>query len=150
MKKQKDHVTLMPCANAKGSHKLPLMFISKSRQHIFFKNVHTSALLMLYYFKKNAWVDIEIFSNWFHQHFVPAVKKPFTDKGLSVKDLLLLPGNVLAHPDETTLLSNDNSNTALIQPMDQGVLEAMKRRYRKAIYESCCLKIRTEDRPSTL
>ena len=132
----------MACANATGSHKLPLMFIGKAANPRCFKNVNKSALPVLYY------SDNEIFSNWFHHHFVPAVKKHLTDKGLSVKALLQLD-NTPAHPDATTLMSNDKSiravflppnSTALIQPMDQGVLEAMKRRYRKAILRKLLLE----------
>ena len=61
-------------------------------------------------------------------------------KNLPVKALLLLD-NAPAHPDESVLLSSDKSikamflppnTTALIQPMDQGVLESLKRRYRKS------------------
>ena len=84
---------------------------------------------------ENAWANAKIFSDWFHHHFLPAVKKHLTDRGLSVKALLLLD-NAPAHPEATTLMSSDKSitamflppnTTALIQPMDRGVLEAMKR-----------------------
>ena len=148
MKKQKERVTLMACSNATGSHKLPLMFIGKAANPRCFKNVNKSALPVIYYAQKNAWVNAEIFSDWFHHHFVPAVKKHLTDRGLSVKALLLLD-NAPAHPEATTLMSSDKSitamflplnTTALIQPMDQGVLEAMKRRYRKAILRKLLLE----------
>ena len=135
MKKQKEHVTLMACSNATGSHTLPLMFIGKAANPHCFKNVNKSALPVIYYAQKNAWVNAKIFSDWFHHHFLPAVKKHLTDRGLSVKALLLLD-NAPAHPEATTLMSSDKSitamflppnTTALIQPMDRGVLEAMKR-----------------------
>lgn len=54
-----------------------------------------------------------------------------------------------AHPEAITLMSNDKGitamflppdTTALIQLMDQGVLEAMKRRYRKAILRKLLLE----------
>lgn len=85
MKKQKERVTLMACSNATGSHKLPLMFIGRAANPRCFKNVNKSALPVVYYPQKIAWVNAEIFSDWFHNHFVPAVKKHLTDKRLSVK-----------------------------------------------------------------
>ena len=39
-KKVKDHVTLLACANASGSHCLPLVFINKSAKPRCFKLAH--------------------------------------------------------------------------------------------------------------
>lgn len=44
MKKQKDRISLMACSNASGSHKLPLVFIHKSKKSCCFKHVNVSAL----------------------------------------------------------------------------------------------------------
>ena len=63
--------------------------------------------------------------------------------GLEPKAVLVL-ANCSAHPDETELISKDGkviakylppNVTSLIQPMDQGVLESLKRRYRRKILE---------------
>ena len=65
------------------------------------------------------------------------------ERGLTVKALLLLD-NAPSHPDLPTLVSKDGNikalflppnTTSLFQPMDQGVIEAMKRRYRKALLQ---------------
>ena len=94
--------------------------------------------------------DSPIFSDWFHQQFVPAVTKYQNEKGLTGKALLLLD-NAPSHPDVTTLCSQDGTiramyfppnTTALFQLMDQGVLEAMKRRYRKALLQKLILEDR--------
>ena len=62
---------------------------------------------------------------------------------------LLLLYNAPSHPDVSTLVSQDGNikcmylppnTTALFQPMDQGVLEAMKRRYRKALLQKLLLE----------
>jgi hypothetical protein len=85
-------------------------------------------------------MDCALFSKWFHEHFVSSVHEPFARMKLPVKALLLLD-NAPAHPEVSTLVSKDGkikcmflppNTTATIQPMDQGVLEAMKRHYRKA------------------
>ena len=147
MKNPKERITLMACSNATGTHKLPLMFIGKAQNPRCLKNVNKSALPVTYYAQKNAWVDSEIFTDWFHKKFVPAVKKHIAEKNLPVKVLLLLD-NAPAHPDEGVLVSADKSvkamflppnTTALIQPMDQGVLEALKRRYRKSLLRKLLL-----------
>jgi len=70
------------------------------------------------------------------------------DNNLPVKALLLLD-NAPAHPDAPSLVSSDRNikamflpanTTALIQPMDQGVLEAVKRRYRRALLQRLLLE----------
>ena len=67
--------------------------------------------------------------------------------GQEPKGYLLLD-NCAAHPDEESLTSSDGLVTAkflppnvtsLIQPMDQGVLESLKRRYRKSLMRDILL-----------
>lgn len=76
------------------------------------------------------------------------MKHHLTEMGLPVRALLLLD-NAPAHPDEEKLKSSDGAikamylppnTTALIQPMDQGVLEAMKRRYKKLLLQKLLFK----------
>ena len=67
MKKQKERITLMACSNATGTHKLPLMFVEKAQNPCCLKNVNKSALPVKYFAQKNAWVDSEIFADWFHK-----------------------------------------------------------------------------------
>ena len=90
MKKQKDRVTLMSCSNSTGTHKLPLMFVGESLNPRCFKHINKASLPVKYYAQKNAWVDANIFTDWFEKHFVPSVKKLLTEKGLPIKALLLL------------------------------------------------------------
>ena len=60
---------------------------------------------------------------------------------------MLLLDNCSAHPNEDVLISADGSGckflppnvTTLIQPMDQGVLESLKRRYKRKILEELVL-----------
>ena len=147
MKNPKERVTLIASSNATGNHKLSLMFIGKAQKPCCFKNVNMSALPVKYYAQKSAWVNSEIFSDWFYGKFVPAVKKHLSEMGLTVKVLLLLD-NAPSHHDETVLQSSDKcikamflppNTTALIQPMDQGVLESLKRRYHKSLLRKLLL-----------
>ena len=67
-------------------------------------------------------------------------------KNLPVKALLFMD-NVPSHPSIQLLQSQDGNikclflppNTSLIQPMDQGVLESTKRRYRKELLRKLLL-----------
>ena len=106
-----------------------------------------SSLPVTYRSQKNAWVDTTIFSSWFHDTFVPGVQSKLQSMGIEPKALLILD-NCSAHPDEELLVSADGLVTAkflppnvtsLIQPMDQGVLESLKRRYRKSLLRDILL-----------
>ena len=79
-----------------------------------------------------------IFKNWFKM-FVPRVKHHLSMKGLPAKALLLMD-NAPSHPSTEELCSRDGlikimflpaNTTSLIQPMDQGVLYNLKRRYKR-------------------
>lgn len=140
---QKDRITAMVCANATGNHRLPLLVIGKSKKPRAFKNLNMNALTVNYYAQKSAWMDQTIFFDWFHKVFVPQVKVHLAEKQLPQKALLLMD-NAPTHPSGE--LKSDDGNitclvlpantTPLIQPMDQGIIENMKRRYRKYFIES--------------
>jgi len=133
------------CANVTGSIKLPLLFIGKAKHPRCFKNTNMDSLPVIY--KRNAWVNTEIFSSWFHNQFVPYVQRELKNKGLAPKALLILD-KCPAHPEEDTLVSDDGlvitkfllaNVTSLIQPMDQGVLVSLKRRYRRSLLQDVLL-----------
>lgn len=81
--------------------------------------------------------------DWFRNDFVPVVQAHLKSLGLPPKAILFLD-NAPSHPEEETLKSDDGNivcrflpanTTSIIQPMDQGVIEAMKRQYRKKILQ---------------
>ena len=155
-KLQKDRVTLLACSNATGSHKLPLAVIGKYANPRCFKNVNKDALPVAYFAQKNGWMNAEIFSTWFHHHFTPAVTRFLKDQCLPVKALLLMD-NAPAHPEASSLSSKEGNikavflpanTTAVLQPMDQGVLVAVKKRYKRAMLQM--LLIDNEDNSTSL
>ena len=102
----------------------------------------------MYRRQKNAWVNIVIFNDWFQNRLVPDVKKKLTELGQEPKPLLLLDNC----SDGDELLSSDGqivakfllpNVTSLMQPMDQDVIECLKRIYRKSILKD--LTAQTED-----
>lgn len=87
-------------------------------------------------------MNSEIFADWFHKKFVPAVKENLKNCNLPQKAVLLID-NAPSHPSVESLREGDiravffpPNTTALIQPMDQGILEFIKRRYRHGILTS--------------
>uniref|UniRef100_A0A1B6LQW8 DDE-1 domain-containing protein n=2 Tax=Graphocephala atropunctata TaxID=36148 RepID=A0A1B6LQW8_9HEMI len=81
---------------------------------------------------------VKFFKQWFYYDFVPLVKKYLKYNGLPMKAVLLID-NAPSHPSVDQLLVKDNISvkflppnvTALVQPMDQGVLEKMKKVYKR-------------------
>lgn len=135
----KDRITVLCCANASGTHKLRLAVVGKSKNPRAFKNVNLQYLPVDYYNQKAAWMDRVIFRKWFFEKFIPQVKTYLAANNLPPKALLLLD-NAPAHPDAEILKSEDGNIfvayfppnvTSVAQPMDQGVIETMKRFYRK-------------------
>lgn len=135
-KNSKDRVTIMPCCNATGSHKLTLMMIGKSEKPRPFKNWDN----MLYYkASKNSWQTTSLFKNWFFDQFVPSVRHHLKEKNLPEKAILLID-NCTAHGTETMLRTDDGNfkvmflppnTTAILQPLDQQIIKSMKLRYQK-------------------
>ncbi|GFV96259.1 jerky protein homolog-like [Trichonephila clavipes] len=87
--------------------------------------------------KKKAWMNAMLFKEWFHDQFVPAVKKFNKENDLPQRAILLID-NALSHPDTEELSSGEikaiflpPNVTPLLQPMDQGVLQTLKQIYRK-------------------
>ena len=84
--------------------------------------------------QKNAWMDSSLFHDWFHNNFVPYVRKELQSLGLEERAVLVLD-NCSAHPNAEDLVSDDGkifakflpaNVTALIQLMDHGVLKCLK------------------------
>lgn len=139
-KKSKERVTLLACSNASGTHKLRLTLIGKSMKPRAFKKLKASESLPLWYTaQKKAWMNSSIFTEWFHKEFVSAVDKFLKNNNLPRKALLLMD-NAPSHPASDELQDGDikvlflpPNVTSLCQPMDQGVLEALKKRYRRRL-----------------
>ena len=74
-KKARDRVTILGCANATGTHRLPITLINKSLKPRCFKHMDMRNLPVHYYAQPKSWMDSRIFSEWFHQRFVPSVRK---------------------------------------------------------------------------
>lgn len=137
-KVSKERLTILTCSNASGTKKLKMVVIGKAKKPRSFKGTEAKNLPVLYYNQKKGWMNQLIFGDWFKHHFVPQVKDYLKAAGLPEKAVLVLD-NAPSHPSEASLKSDDGkifvkylppNVTALIQPMDQGVIASFKKMYR--------------------
>lgn len=136
-KVHKERLTFMPCSNMDGTLKLPLMVIGKYLNPRSLKNIRE--LPVYYTASKNAWMTRNLFKTWFFEHFVPQVRKFLTESGLPIQAVLVLD-NCSAHFNTEELKTSDGAiwtkflppnTTAIIQPMDQNVIQMVKSRYKQ-------------------
>lgn len=144
-KVKKERLTLMPCMNASGSHKLKLLVVGKSKNPRSFKNFKKENMPVVYKNQNRAWVSREIFKEWYKENFVPPVKEFLKRNKIPIKALLLLdnaPGHPIDDEENMKVKTKDGfieimflpkNTTALIQPLDQNVIKTMKMHYKKRL-----------------
>lgn len=133
----KDRVTFMPCCNATGSHKLKLLVLGKAQNPRAFKSFD---LPVVYRASRKGWMTKDIFADWFKTCFIPQVKHFQRSANKPCKALLLVD-NAPSHPLEDTISDDPNFRvlflppncTALVQPMDQNLIQNIKVSYRKRL-----------------
>nr|XP_012139976.1 PREDICTED: jerky protein homolog-like isoform X1 [Megachile rotundata] len=138
-KRINDKLTVMMCCNANGSFKMPLLVIGKTQRPSALKNIAPQLLPVKYTDHKNAWMSAIIFERWFKEDFVPQVTNFLKSRGLPVKAVLLLDSDKSYPPMNTLSIGGiraiffPSNVTPLIQPLDQGIIKVLKRRY-KAVF----------------
>jgi hypothetical protein len=98
----RERLTVLCCSNATGNHKLPLVCIGRGKRSRTFTSQELRNLPIHYASQETAWMDSEIFKNWFHSHFIPAVRQHLSQQGLPENALLLIDRNP-SHPDDQHL-----------------------------------------------
>ena len=141
-KVSKERLSVLCGGNASGTHRLKLAVVGKATKPRAIKDI-MDRLPIHYYSSKKAWFTSWIFENHFQHHLVPELRS-YQERVLKippkeVKALVLLD-NAPAHPSSDVLQSADGrikamflpkNTTSLIQPTDQGVISAFKRRYQR-------------------
>lgn len=131
-KKAKDRITVLPCSNMDGSEKIELLFIGTAAKPRAFKKKSGSELGFHYVANKKAWMTSEIFFDWLRKFQMYISKTPN-------RKALLLIDNCSAHGTEGNLPMLPNIEvvflppncTSKIQPMDAGIIAALKLRYKR-------------------
>ncbi|XP_033125119.1 jerky protein homolog-like [Anneissia japonica] len=136
-----DRITILGCTNAAGTCKIPLVCIHKAKGLQGYQNEDMKKLPVTYFSHHSALMDPAIFKTWFHEHFVPVVRS-FCQANVVPFKVVLLIDNAPSHPLKDQLICCCGSvwveylpltTTSQIQPMNQGVLEPLKRRYKKSL-----------------
>ncbi|KAK7579885.1 hypothetical protein V9T40_000514 [Parthenolecanium corni] len=126
-KLSRERITVLVAANMNGSDKRKLLVIGKSKNPRCFKNV--TSLPVTYTNNTKAWMTSAIFEEML-QSWDNELRR-------SKKKILLLVDNCPAHPDVKLnfirLVFLPPNTTALLQPMDQGVIRNLKANYRKLL-----------------
>lgn len=125
-KMSKSRITVMVAANMTGSCKEKLLVIGKSKKPRCFKNIRS--LPVSYRNNTKSWMTSEIFEKWLRNWDTLLKSKK--------RKILLLIDNCPAHPQVANLqcikvVFLPPNVTAVLQPMDQGVIKSLKAQYRK-------------------
>ncbi|XP_049955082.1 tigger transposable element-derived protein 2-like [Schistocerca serialis cubense] len=137
LKKSKESIIVLTYSNATGSRKLRLTLLGKSKASRAFRWQPADKPLPLWYTNQSnkAWMNSAIFKEWFRAEFAPAAAKYMEVNWLPRK-----VDNAPSQPDDLQerdfkVVFPSRNVTSPCQPMDQGVLEAMEKRYRRKLLE---------------
>jgi hypothetical protein len=125
-KKTKDRVSLIVCANASGTHKIPCVMIRKPEKPTCIKNQQWP---VPYFNQAKAWMDVETCWKWFNEVFVPEIKRR------TGHPVFLLMDNVPGHFNafergNIRIIFFPPNCTSWKQPCDMGIIATLKKRYK--------------------
>ncbi|KAK0180620.1 hypothetical protein PV327_002983 [Microctonus hyperodae] len=132
-KEMNERITIMASNNASGELKIPLVVIGRSTEPEFIKNI--IKLPVYYKSQECAWMVSSLFKEWFFLEFVPKVTLYLKSKKLPIKAVLLVH-NCSSYQQKLQIGTNIRviflppNTSALIQPMDQGILRYLQLKYR--------------------
>lgn len=135
----RERITVLACTNASGNHKLPLVCVGRGKVSRSFTANEQKNLPALYFSQETAWMDRDIFRDWFFNHFVPSVKQHLKSQHLPETAILFIDCST-AHPSNEELQTDDGNISCHffptsvkneVQPMQQGIVTNLKRYYRK-------------------
>ncbi|KAH9130077.1 hypothetical protein LEN26_008873 [Aphanomyces euteiches] len=134
-KNDKSRLTIGLAANADGTEKLDLVFIGKSKEPRCFKRVGgVTASGLQYWHAKKGWMTSIIFQDWLSR-----IEQKFKAEG---RHVIMLVDNVSSHRLSTIELEYVRvvflppKTTAVLQPMDAGVIAAFKQSYKSSQMET--------------
>lgn len=125
-KRSKERITIALCASMTGEKVTPLV-IGKSKQPRCFSKIKPETLPVMYCNNKKAWMNSSLFESWLSK-FNNRMKR-------QNRHVLLFVDNAPSHP--TVNFSNVKlqflppNTTSKSQPMDQGIIQTLKLKFRK-------------------
>ncbi|XP_043470513.1 jerky protein homolog-like isoform X2 [Leptopilina heterotoma] len=141
----KERVTVMVCANADGSHRIPLFIIGNSKDTSCLEDVHR--LPFVYNSQEDGFMTRELFIKWYIEVFLPSIRKFQAESGRSYNVLLILD-NATCHLSKNELDAVDDlcsvellpPSGIFFQPMNQGIVEEIKKHYRRSFLREILLE----------
>ena len=131
--KSKARVTLYVCTNATGTLKIPMSVIGTAANPRCFRKGPPK---LVYFSQKNAWADARTFKQWFYTVFLPFVRRITSEK------VVLLMDNCGPHSadlhdrqEQVKILTLPPNCTSMFQPMDMGVIAALKLQYKSRLLQ---------------
>ncbi|CAI5773286.1 transposable element-derived 1-like [Podarcis lilfordi] len=150
-----DRVTVLLCGSAAG-HLIKPGLLYRSAVPRALKGKNKNLLPVFWQSNKKAWVTAATFQDWFHNCFVPEVKRYLEEKQLNFK-VLLIVDNAPGHPEALCFAHNDVEvvflppNTAsIIQPLDQGVIRCFKATYTRLTFSWIRNAMDTDPNPDVI
>ncbi|XP_076301090.1 uncharacterized protein LOC143219133 [Lasioglossum baleicum] len=135
-KMRKDRLTVGLCANATGTHKITPLVVHKFKKPRALRDL-MDQLPVIFKTQIKAGMNQPIFVDWFDNHFKKAVRQYQLENRLCGKVILLVNNSInhkfpidYKHDDTFEVRYLPPNTEPLIQPMDQGVIEKLKRRFR--------------------
>ena len=129
----KERLTVLLCCNASGEKLKPLVIGKAWKPHAF-SGVNVSRLPVTWRSSNKAWMNIAIFTEWLEQ-----INRKIRQQK---RKILLFMANVRSHGGSDALtLSNVTvkflpaNTTSHLQPLDGGIIQAFKLRYRQKLME---------------
>ncbi|XP_050476721.1 jerky protein homolog [Bombus huntii] len=131
-----EKVTILLGANATGSHQLPVLVVGTKMNPPCLNSFRI--LTSIYRGSALPIIDSNLFDEWFDECFLKSVRERQQKIGRRMKTLLLLD-NVFPHHETGIVSTKDESvkimylsydAAPLIQPMDHGIIECFKRKYK--------------------
>ena len=138
-KKSKLRLTISLCSSMMGEKMKPLI-IWKYANPRCFKNINKNNLPVDYFSNKNAWMTSGVFETWL---------KAFDRKMMFQKrKILLFLDNATSHAEislkNIKLQFFPANTTSILQPMDQGIIQTTKIRYRKIQLQNLITRLEKE------
>jgi hypothetical protein len=140
-KKSKARLTGLVCTNADGSDKLKPLIIGRAKVPVALRRVNMDALPCTYRSSKKGWMNNILFTEFLNS-FNARIRRSGSRNNTVRKVILLIDGaGCHGHPGDYSQLSNTTVQffppncTSHLQPLDAGIIRALKARYRSKVID---------------
>nr|XP_060643975.1 tigger transposable element-derived protein 1-like [Anolis sagrei ordinatus] len=133
-----DKLTLVLCGNTAG-HMIKPGVVYRVKNPRTLKNKHY--LPVFWQHNKKACITDILFIEWFHQCFIPEVKKYLQEEGLEFKVLLIIdsspghPETICFEDEDVKVVFLPPNTSSLLQPLQQGIIQFVKATYTRLVFD---------------